>query len=199
MRATRLLILFLLLQVFSTVALAGYSTVVIDAGHGGHDPGGIPGQRVQEKAVALDVARRLRFCLQEAGLRSVLTRSDDTFIPLPQRVAIANAQRNAVFVSIHFNSSTRAGAHGYETYYYRPSAAALAVRIQSLIARLQFDDNRHVKRRGYFVLRRTTIPAVLVECGFLTNPDEARLALRSDYREKLARTIGRAVIELSGH
>ena len=194
------LLFFLLLPLLITpAARAGFSTVVIDAGHGGHDPGGIPGQRVQEKTVALDVARRLRLCLQEAGLQTVMTRSDDTFIPLPQRVAIANARRNAVFVSIHFNSSTRAGAHGFETYYYYASGAALASHIQARLSRLLPNDNRHLKRRGYYVLRKTAIPAVLVECGFLTNPYEAGLALRADYREKLARTIGRAVIEQSGH
>jgi len=197
MRIPAPLFIFLLALVIAPFAQAGFSTVVIDAGHGGHDPGGIPGQRVQEKTVALDVARRLRTCLQEAGLRTVMTRSNDTFIPLPRRVVIANAQRNAVFVSIHFNSSTRAGAHGYETYYYRSSAASLAARIQSQITQILPDDNRHLKRRGYYVLRKTAIPAVLVECGFLTNRDEARLALSANYREKLARTIGRAVIEQS--
>jgi len=198
MRIARLIFGLLLLPVFIPAAHAGFSTVVIDAGHGGHDPGGIPGQRVQEKAIALDVARRLRSSLQEAGLRTVMTRPDDTFIPLSQRVAIANAQRNAVFVSIHFNSSTRAGAHGYETYYYRSSAAPLAIRIHSRITRILPDSDRHVRRRGYFVLRRTAMPAVLVECGFLTNPGEARFALRAEYREKLANAIGRAVIEQSG-
>lgn len=197
MRTLPFFLVLLFLSMIAPYACAGFSTVVIDAGHGGHDPGGIPGQRVQEKMVALDVARRLRACLEESGLRTVMTRSDDRFVPLPGRVAIANRQRNAVFVSIHFNSSTRAGAHGYETYYFRPSAASLAVRIQSLISRLFPDDNRRVKRRAFYVLRKTSIPAVLVECGFLTNPDEARLALRADYREKLARTIGRAVIQQS--
>jgi N-acetylmuramoyl-L-alanine amidase len=193
------LLFFLLLPLLITpAARAGFSTVVIDAGHGGHDPGGIPGQRVQEKTVALDVARRLRLYLQEAGLQVVMTRSDDTFISLPQRVAIANARHNAVFVSIHFNSSTRAGAHGFETYYYRPSAVPLAARIQSLITRILPDDNRHLKSRGYYVLRKNALPAVLVECGFLTNPEEARLALRGEFRERLARAIGRAVIEQSG-
>ena len=195
MKLFRLALLFLAAAFFSGTAQAGFFTVVIDAGHGGHDAGGIPGQRVQEKAVALDVARRLRGCLQEAGLRTVMTRSDDRFIPLPQRVAVANTQRNAVFVSIHFNSSIRSGAHGFETYYYRPSAACVAGRIQSAISRLHADDNRRVKRRAFFVLRRTAIPAVLVECGFLTNPEEARLALNAGYREKLARTIGRAVVQ----
>jgi N-acetylmuramoyl-L-alanine amidase len=127
-----------------------------------------------------------------------MTRSDDTFIPLPGRCSIANAQHNAVFVSIHFNSSPRLGAHGYETYYYQSSACALASRIEAQLSKVIVTDNRGVKRRGFYVLRKTRIPAVLVECGFLTNPDEARLALRADYREKLARYIASAIIEQSG-
>ena len=190
-------VLALLLLAFVPSAFAGFSTVVIDPGHGGHDPGGIPWQRASEKNCALDVGLRLRARLQAAGLHVVMTRSDDTFIPLPQRSAIANAQRMAVFVSIHFNSSFRSGAHGYETYYYQKSAAALASGIESRLALVIPTDNRGVKRRGYYVLRKTHIPAVLVECGFLTNPDEAKLALRSDYREKLARFIAKAIIEQS--
>jgi len=187
----------LLLAIFASSAFAGFSTVVIDAGHGGGDPGGIPGQCVQEKIVALDVAKRLDSYLQQGGLHTVMTRSNDAFIPLQRRVAFANAHRDAVFVSIHFNASPRAGAHGFETYYYHPSAAALAARIQSRITLIHADDNRNVKRRAYYVLRKTTIPAVLVECGFLTNPYEARLALNADYRETLARHIGRAILEQS--
>ena len=79
-------------------------TVVIDAGHGGHDRGGIPGQRVAEKDMTLDVARRLRSVLSASGYRVVMTRSSDVFVPLGTRVAIANSYRNAIFVSVHFNS-----------------------------------------------------------------------------------------------
>jgi N-acetylmuramoyl-L-alanine amidase len=179
-------------------ALAGFSTVVIDAGHGGHDRGGIPGQRVAEKTATLDVARRLRNCLSEAGLRTVMTRSDDTFISLPRRVAIGNAERNSVFVSIHFNSARRAGACGYETYYYSSSAASLAARIHASMGRVNTNDNRGVKRRGFFVIRRTRIPSVLVECGFLTNPGEARLALSENHRQRLASCIAQAIVAKSG-
>jgi N-acetylmuramoyl-L-alanine amidase len=87
-------------------------TVVIDAGHGGYDRGGIPGQRVSEKDMTLDVARRLRSVLQASGYRVVMTRDSDVFVPLGTRTAIANSQRNAIFVSVHFNSATRKGASG---------------------------------------------------------------------------------------
>lgn len=177
-------------------AMAGFSTVVIDAGHGGHDLGGIPGQRVPEKGVALDVARRLRDDLREAGLRVVMTRGNDTFISLSQRSAIANAQRHAVFVCIHFNSASRVGANGCEVYYYLRSGAPLAASINARLGRIVM-ENRGVKRRGYYVLRKTRIPGVLCECGFLTNPAEAKRIQNSAYRERLAGAIASAIIEKS--
>src|ERR687888_1323115 len=79
-------------------------TVVIDAGHGGYDRGGIPGQRIAEKDMTLDVALRLRNVLTASGHRVVMTRSTDVFVPLGGRVAIANSYRNAVFICIHFNA-----------------------------------------------------------------------------------------------
>ena len=86
-----------------------FSTVVIDAGHGGFDRGGIPGQRVPEKIIALDVAQRLEKRLRQAGYRVVMTRDSDVFVPLGERTRIANSYGDAVFVCIHFNSATRAG------------------------------------------------------------------------------------------
>ena len=78
--------------------------------------------------------------------------------------------RDAIFVCIHFNSATRAGANGIETYYYSNQSAALAANIHRQVVAGTTTDNRGIRRRGYYVLRRTAIPAVLVECGFLTNP-----------------------------
>jgi N-acetylmuramoyl-L-alanine amidase len=106
-----------LLLASASLATSSFSTVVIDPGHGGFDRGGIPGQRVPEKNVALDTALRLQRLLQQAGLHTVLTRSTDVFISLPQRVAIANAQPQSIFVSIHYNAARRQGAHGIETYF----------------------------------------------------------------------------------
>src|SRR5205809_8075604 len=94
------------------------TTVVIDAGHGGFDRGGIPGQRIPEKEMTLDVAQRLKGLLAAAGYRVVMTRDSDVFVPLPGRVAIANSYGNAIFVCIHFNSAKRMGAGGIETYFF---------------------------------------------------------------------------------
>ena len=168
-------------------------TVVIDAGHGGYDRGGIPGQRVSEKDMTLDVARRLKGVLAASGYRVVMTRDSDVFIPLGTRCAIANSNRNAIFISVHFNSATRGGASGIETYFYSRDSLALASAIHHYVVGGAPSGSRGVRRRGYYVLRKTTIPAVLVECGFLTNPTEAGYAQNPSYRQKLAEEIAAGV------
>jgi len=168
-------------------------TVVIDAGHGGHDRGGVPGQRISEKDKCLDVAQRLRNILQASGYRVIMTRDSDVFIPLGTRVAIANAHPGATFVSIHFNCASRSGANGIETYYYRSDSAGLAQSIHRNVLSGAPSENRGIRRRGFYVLRKTSIPSVLVECGFLTNPTEGSLALTANYRQTLATQIARGI------
>jgi N-acetylmuramoyl-L-alanine amidase len=169
------------------------TTVVIDAGHGGYDRGGIPGQRVSEKEMTLDVAQRLKKVLSSNGYHVVMTRDTDVFVPLGTRVAIANSYRNAIFVSVHFNSAKRTGAGGIETYFYGRDSLQLASAIHYYVAGGAPSANRNVRRRGYYVLRKTNVPAVLVECGFLTNPTEAALAQTASYRQKLAEEIAAGV------
>ncbi len=169
------------------------TTVVIDAGHGGYDRGGIPGQTVSEKEMTLDVAQRLKKALTANGYRVVMTRDSDVFVPLGTRVAIANAYSNAMFVSIHFNSAKRTGAGGIETYFYSRESLPLASAIHYFVAGGAPSSNRNVRRRGYYVLRKTSVPAVLVECGFLTNPTEAAYAQTASYRQKLAEEIATGV------
>jgi N-acetylmuramoyl-L-alanine amidase len=169
------------------------TTIVIDAGHGGYDRGGIPGQRVAEKEVTLDVAQRLKKALAAAGYRVVMTRDSDVFVPLATRVAIANSYSNSMFVSIHFNSAKRTGAGGIETYFFSRESLQLASAIHYFVAGGAPSSNRNVRRRGYYVLRKTRVPAVLVECGFLTNPTEAAYAQTASYRQKLAEEIAAGV------
>ena len=168
-------------------------TVVIDPGHGGHDRGGVPGQRVSEKMMTLDVSQRLAKVLEGNGYRVVMTRNSDVFIPLGTRTSIANSYRGATFVSVHFNSARRAGANGIETYYYRGDSSSLAANIHRNVVAIAPTENRGIRRRGYYVLRRTNIRGVLVECGFLTNAYEARYALNPTYRQKLAEAIARGI------
>jgi N-acetylmuramoyl-L-alanine amidase len=192
----RRLIVFATFATFITLAsfVSGQSrTIVIDAGHGGYDRGGVPGQRISEKDKTLDVAQRLRRILAASGYRVIMTRDSDVFVPLPTRVAIANSYRNAIFVSIHFNCASRVGANGIETYYYRGDSASLAASIHRNVVSNAPSENRGIRRRGFYVLRRTAIPSVLVECGFLTNPTEGRLAQTGDYRQRLAEQLARGI------
>ncbi len=188
------LALFVLWPAPASSASRKFSTVVIDAGHGGFDRGGIPRQRVAEKVMTLDVAQRLQKRLRQAGYRVVMTRDSDVFISLGERVRIASRYRDAILVSVHFNSAARVGANGVETYYYSNNSAQLAADIHRHVVSSTSTENRGIRRRGYFVLRRSSVPAVLVECGFLTNPTESRMALDSSYRQRLADRIADGVM-----
>ena len=172
-----------------------FSTVVVDAGHGGKDNGAYRKFGGAEKIATLDVAKRLARKLRESDLKIVMTRSTDVFIPLEQRVAIENAQNNSIFVSIHFNDSRRRGIHGFETYYHSASSSDLAHRIQSKLMTISHSANRGVHTANFRVLRLAKYPAVLVECGFLSNRYEGGEARDSEYREALADRIAEAIVE----
>jgi hypothetical protein len=122
-----------------------------------------------------------------------MTRENDVFVPLGTRIAIANSYRNAIFVSVHFNSARRVGADGIETYFYGRDSLPLASAVHHFVAGGAPSPNRGVRRRGYYVLRRARVPAVLVECGFLTNPTEAANIQKSTYRQKLAEEIAAGI------
>src|SRR5216117_3153969 len=149
-----------------------FKTVVVDAGHGGKDSGAYRRYGTPEKVVALDVAQRLNRKLRESQLRTVMTRDSDVFIELNDRVAIENAQKNAIFVSIHFNDSRRRGVRGFETYYHSGPSFDLANGIQQKLATIPHSASRGVHTANFRVLRLATCPAVLVECGFLSNRNE---------------------------
>ena len=172
-----------------------FKTVVVDAGHGGKDSGAYRRSGPPEKIVTLDVAERLERKLRESQLKTVMTRSSDVFIPLDQRVSIENAQKNAVFVSIHFNDSRRRGIHGYETYYHSDASSELANRIQSKLMTIPHSANRGVRTANFRVLRLASCPSILVECGFLSNRSEGNQARDWEYRELLADRIAEAIVE----
>jgi N-acetylmuramoyl-L-alanine amidase len=191
-------------------------TVVLDPGHGGYDKGQVSRYGC-EKDFALDVARKLRPLLQSKGLRVIMTREGDYFVPLEVRAKIANAARNPIFVSIHFNATNdNPSATGFEIFSFTPrgapstsdSAAALssfsmqpgsevdaqsmalsACIYHSMVGHIpEFD--RGIKRARFAVLRLTKVPAVLIEGGFLTERGESRLIAKNDWRGKLAQAIG---------
>ncbi len=172
-----------------------FGTVVVDAGHGGKDSGAWRRHGPPEKVVALDVALRVDRKLRESQLNTVLTRANDTFIPLDGRVALGNQQKNSIFLSIHFNDSRRRGVQGFETYYYSPYAFDLADRIERNLSTLPGTVNRGVHTARFRVLRNAQYPSVLVECGYLSNRAEARDAADADYREKLADRIVEAIVD----
>lgn len=172
-----------------------FTTVVVDAGHGGRDAGAQRRYGPAEKVVTLDVAQRLNRKLRESQFRTVMTRNSDVFIPLDERVAIGNRQGNSIFVSVHFNDARRRGIHGFETYYSSPYARSLAQRIQRKLLSLPGTTNRGVKTANFRVIKNAIYPSVLVECGFLSNRREGAQARSAAYRDMLADKISEAVVE----
>ena len=191
-------------------------TVVLDPGHGGHDKGQVS-RYGAEKDFALDVARKLRPILQAKGFRVIMTREGNYFVPLEVRAKIANSARNSIFVSIHFNATNDdPNATGFEIFSFTPrgapstsdgnvtsrsfnmqpgssvdaqSMALSACIYHSVLGQLREYD-RGIKRARFAVLRLTTVPAVLLECGFLTERGESKLISNKDWRAKLAGAIG---------
>src|SRR5437667_817824 len=172
-----------------------FSTVVVDAGHGGKESGAYRRYGPPEMLVTLDVAERLDRKLRESQLKSVMTRSSDVFIPLDERVNIENSQKNAIFVSIHFNDSRRRGIRGFETYYHSGVSFDLASRIQEKLMTIPHSANGGIHTANFRVLRNATCPAVLVECGYLSNRNEGNKARDWEYRELLADRIAEAIVE----
>ena len=191
MRFSSILITLLILVCTACAA----PVIVIDAGHGGHDRGGMPGQRIPEKQYALDVAKRVESALRRSGMRTVMTRKGDYFVTLQDRCNIANAHSKAVFVSIHFNGASNPDAYGYEMYYYRGrDSYALADRIMRNLVSKTNVPGRFVRSRSLYVLSHSRFPAVLCELGFLTNRDDARRISSSSFRQKLAEAISSAIV-----
>ena len=172
-----------------------FTTVVVDAGHGGKDSGAYRRSGPPEKTVTLDVAQRLERRLRESQIKTLMTRDSDVFIPLNDRVAMENTQKNAIFVSIHFNDSRKRKTHGFETYYHSGASFDLANRIQQKLMTIPNSANGGIHTANFRVLRLASCPAVLVECGYLSNRSEGNQARDSEYRELLADRIAEAIVE----
>ena len=182
--------------------------VYLDAGHGGYDPGASY-FGISEKSLTLAIQSRVRAKLEAEGYQVVTTRTSDTYVDLTDRSRAANASESDIFVSIHINASGSSAAQGIETYYYQPYAEypsrinatyhanptrlsmsdTLANAIQSSLINATGAQNQGVKRQTFAVLRETTAPAVLLELGFLSNPQEAARLNTSAYQETLANAI----------
>jgi len=174
----------------------GFQRVILDAGHGGHDPGAVSrstGDR--EKDLALDTVKRVRRKL--GGRVDVeLMRSDDRFVDLDDRVDRASRRDGTILVSIHYNAGA-SYQRGPEVYYWRVDSHGLATRIQRELERVTpvESGNRGKVRRRLRLTRNPNVPSVLVECGYLSNAAEARLCADPGYRDRLAAAIAGAILE----
>jgi N-acetylmuramoyl-L-alanine amidase len=171
-----------------SVSAASFRTVVIDAGHGGHDNGGQWG-RVYEKHLALDTAARLETKLKTLGYQTVMTRRSDYFISLPQRVSTGNRYRNAIFVSLHYNYTWKQEVSGLETFYYSAQGKKLAQLVQNGLIRRTRTVDRKAKYARFYVIRNSTIPAILVEGGFVSNTAERNRMKSAWFRDLVAQGI----------
>jgi N-acetylmuramoyl-L-alanine amidase len=176
------------------VPVPGGTTIVLDAGHGGSDPGAQRGD-VQEKQITLDIIERLRKRLEARGFHVTLTRSDDTFVSLEDRVRITNSLQPTLFLSVHINAMETANdIHGIETYYQTDQSRALADAIhENLVTRLDAPD-RAVRKARFYVINHTPVPAVLAEVGFISNRDERDKLISSDYQSKVASALEQGVM-----
>ncbi len=174
----------------------GKIVVVVDPGHGGPDPGAIGIDGLQEKGLVLDIGRQVASLLEQQGVQAVLTRSDDIDLDLEPRVQMAERLNATVFVSIHANSInlSRPDISGLETYYYS-SGDQLARTIHNSVLQGTGIQDRGVRQARFYVLRKTSMPAVLVEVGFVTGQDDAAKLSTSAYRRRMAEAIVRGILQ----
>jgi N-acetylmuramoyl-L-alanine amidase len=170
-----------------------FRTVVIDPGHGGHDKGGQWGL-VYEKHLALDTSARLEKELKKRGFRTVMTRRSDYFISLPERVRITKKYSDAIFVSVHYNYTWKQGVTGLETFYTSSQSQPLASYVQSGMMSKVRTVNRGVKFARFYVINHATCPAILVECGFVSNAGERARMKSAWWRQSLAEGIADGIV-----
>lgn len=192
-------------------------TVIIDAGHGGED-GGCEGNGLVEKELNLDISLRLAALLRKEGVNVIMTREDDELLydkssdykgkkkaqDVRNRLKIAQSYEDPVFISIHMNYYPQTQYSGLQVWYSKndPRSRILAALVQSEVkASLQPNNKRSIKEAGssIFLLHNATFPAILIECGFLSNPQDARALSDEEYRQKLADAIFRSIMEYISH
>lgn len=181
--------------------------VVLDAGHGGRDPGA-SGNTLKEKDINLKITQRVGELLEQKGITVAYTRNDDVFIGLEERSNNANRLNASIFVSIHNNASDRSSVSGTETYFYAPASnpdlfaqrderTKLANAIQTELVSMLLRKNRGVKEANLSVLRNTEMPSALVEVAFLSNPTEEALLQNNDFVNRAALGIANGIIAIS--
>ncbi len=170
------------------------SVLVLDAGHGGNDPGAQRGF-VKEKDLTLAIAQKTRDKLVESGIKVIMTRDEDSFISLSDRVAITNNLKPDLFLSVHINSlESTSDIHGIETYYQSDISRPLAQNIhESIVSELGAPD-RAIRKAKFYVINRAQVPAVLAEVGFISNKSERDKLVSADYQEKIAGALAKGAI-----
>jgi len=170
--------------------------IVLDAGHGGKDPGALGAFGLKEKDVTLKLVLAGKVLIEKLGGEVVLTRDKDVFIPLPQRVKIANSSNAQAFISVHLNAADDSTANGIETYYkdHREDSQKLAQALQQSLIR-EFDlKDRGVKTATFYVIKNIRLPAVLTEVGFITNPQEIKLIESPAGAARFARVLAKTLL-----
>lgn len=185
--------------------------VIVDAGHGGNDPGKVGGSGVLEKDLNLSIALKLKDSLEAYGIKVILTRAEDTNLAtlgatnkkssdMSNRVELINSSDAVCFISIHQNSYLDPSVKGAQVFYYGGSDASksLAENLQtSLINNVDSENHRKCKEgNDYYLLRKTVIPGVIVECGFLSSPEEESKLTDENYQKALADTMAETIYNL---
>ncbi|MDM3854175.1 MAG: N-acetylmuramoyl-L-alanine amidase [Aphanizomenon gracile PMC649.10] len=174
----------------------GKIVVIIDPGHGGKDSGAIGIGGVLEKDVILPISKRIAEVLERNGIQVIMTRDSDYFVTLPGRVTMAQRANADLFVSIHANSAgaSRPEVSGLETYHY-DSGLTLAQIVHSKILQSLNVRDRKVRKARFYVLRKTSMPSILVETGFLTGRDDVAKLRTSAYQNQMAEAIAQGILQ----
>jgi N-acetylmuramoyl-L-alanine amidase len=174
----------------------GRVLVIVDPGHGGKDPGAIGLGGLREKDVILPIAQQVASLLEQQGIQAVMTRTSDYFVDLAPRATMAERANADLFVSIHANAigPSRPDVSGLETYYYS-SGQRLAQTIHSSILQNLDVKDRGIRRARFYVLRKTSMPSVLVEVGFVTGREDAAKLSNPAYRSQMAQAIARGILQ----
>lgn len=176
------------------------SVIVIDCGHGGNDPGKVGVNDVLEKDINLEIGKLVRGRLEQKGYKVIMTREEDKTLgeenssnkkvqDMKARVSLINETAPFIAISIHQNSYHEAGVHGAQVFYYSHSKEGeeAAKIMQEALLSVDADNTRQAKSNDtYYILKRTEVPTIIVECGFLSNPEEAGLLADKEYQKKIA-------------
>jgi N-acetylmuramoyl-L-alanine amidase len=173
-------------------------TIVLDAGHGGHDVGA-KGLEYVEKDLCLKLCQTLQQQLEARGARVIMTRPSDTYVSLGERCVIANSSNADLFISIHLNSTpTRNSATGTETYWHTPQSQRLARALHRRVVSVVGSQDRGIRNRRFYVIRNTEMPSVLLEIGFINNKNDEALISQSQFQQNLAESLTLGVLDYFG-